>query len=665
MKRISLTVLSIFLCISSVHAGDSDIKDVRGTSLAELSDAFEILRRFSSVNYLDGIFYITGKGPAVIFVDGRRLEKHIDLTTVPASSVEKVEIISEPRPEYDNNDGVVLITLVEAAKDEFHLTDVAGLTVSPYAGGSNDTEISGRKNNLFYEGGLAVSYLGTKDSENRSCDSYVEKADKSGIWLDRRKVMDFKDIDKNFSLTVKGLLGYHITPKHQLSVRYEYEHLRDKGSWDKLNNYEYVRKGTEMDLVNPSSRFTSTSESISAQHTHKLNLSYRGEADGWKFDAHIDIFGGVHTGRDTDTGTSSDERKCTLDEESRYKASESYSRFNVSHPLWKGNILFGMSLDSYLQNCWKKDHSMTDSPIHNSFYNLIPGVYASLMQNFGFLKLDAGIHYQHFIGKYSPYEDDRTLEQIRKLMGKDFIPLNDWLLHPHLTVSVPAGKVEISAGVQTTTEFAQYSSYSVNIDYLKKGDATEAFAYPGQKEEFFLKGEWEWIQLKGWGTYNYRPVFTDIDGGGDFNGPGFWSMDWKLSLSPTIGIWKTDLTASLHTQWLHMETVDQRDKLTNPYAAVNWINSFTLPWGMRIDISTLLRTKGAESNIYYRNMFYKAGLSVHQSCLKDRLVVSLGIENLLRNHQEISYYTRFSDMEFNWNDRLIHRLLRFSVKFTL
>ena len=664
MKRFVLIVLSISLCISS-YVGDVVTKPVKGTSLSELSDAFEVLRRFSSVSFADGTFYIAGKGQAVIFVDGRRLERHLDLALVPASSVEKIEVISEPKPEYGNNNGVILITLLRASTDELNLTDVAELTISPYAGGSNDAEVSGRKNNLFYEGGISVAYSGTKDMENRTCNTYAEKQDNSGICLDYRKVEDFEDINKDLSLTANGLLGYHITPEHQISARYEYNYLKSNSNWGNLNDKVFIRKGTEIDLVNPSSQFVATSISHSVKQIHKVSLSYQGKTDEWKFSANIDLFAGIRTGRDTDTESPPGKQECTYDEESRYSAEEGYSRFNASHPLWKGDVLFGVSFDNYIQDTRRKDYSVKKNPIHNNSYNIIPGAYVSLEQDFGFLELDAGIHYQYFYSRYCPYNDDRTLERIRELMGTDFISFRDQLLHPHLTISTPVGKGKISAGIQTTTEFAQFSAYSVNVDYLRKGDASEAFALPGRKDEIFLKGEWEWLQLKGWGTQNFRPIFTDIDGSGDFNGPAYWSMDWKLTISPSIGIWTTDLTATIHKQWLHMEVSDPQDNLTTPLATVNWINSFSLPWGMRIDLSTLLRTKGAENNFYYRNVFCKVDFSVHQPFLNDRLIVSLSVDNMLRSHQKTSCYTRFADMELDWNHRLEHRMFKLSIKFTL
>ena len=280
-------------------------------------------------------------------------------------------------------------------------------------------------------------------------------------------------------------------------------------------------------------------------------------------------------------------------------------------------------------------------------------------------KIDLGLHYQYYYARYTPCEDDHTYRRIIELMGAPYVKYTDWLLHPHITLSSPVWDGKVSAGFQLTTEFPQPSSMKIKIDKLKTGDAGEALAFPGRKDEMFLKGEWKWLELKGQGIHRVRPIFMDIDSGDDFNGPEYWAMDWILTLSPSVGIWKSDLTATIHSQWLDMNVVDPADNLHTPMATINWINSFCLPWGMRVDLGTFLRTKGANENIYYRNVFCSADLSVQQAFLKNRLVVSIEADNLLRTKDARAWYTRASEMEFDRNERLEHRTFKISVKFTL
>lgn len=576
------------------------------------------------------------------------------------------DFISEPVPEYGNNECVILVTLVESDKDEFNLTDVVQMTASPYIGGSNDLEISGRKNKFVYKGGLAAAWLGTKDKENRAENTYVEKPDKSGIWLDERRILDFKDINKSLSFDANATFGWIITPEHHIDIRYEYDYLKSNGEDGDRNDCIYKRKGQTIDLVNPSDEFQAESVSNSQRHRHSLSLSYQGQANDWKITANIDLFAGKKTGTSKDHEYPGGIKKCTADNSSRYEVGEGYSRFNASHPLWKGEILFGVSLDNYLQSTWSDDYMDKSKFIHNDLYNIIPGAYVSLKQDFGFLNVDFGVHYQQYFGKYKPCEDDMTRDRIIELIGKPYISFSDWLIHPHLTLSTSIGEVKLAAGGLSTTEFPQFSSLKIRINDLKKSDASEAFAFPGRKDEIFLKGEWNWIQLKGWSTNYYKPIFLNIDSGGDFSGPDYWAMDWKLALSPSVGIWSSDFTLTFHKQWLQMDVVDPADNLQSPFFTANWINTFSLPWGMRVDLATFLHTKGADKNIYYyRNFFCKASLSIQQSFLKNHLTVSLEMKNLLRSNEVAACYTRMSEKEFDFNDRIEHRMFALTVKFKL
>lgn len=665
MRRIILSLLAISLCICPSYAGDVDIKDVKGTSLAGLGDAFEVLRKFSSVTFENGAFNVAGKGKAVIFVDGRRLDSHLDLKTIPAASVEKIEIISEARPEYGNSDGVILVTLNKAQSDEFNLEDLAELTVSPFVGGSNDVELSGRKNKLLYEGGLAVSYTGTNDLESRTTDTYEENPDRQELWIRKRKIQDFNDINRDLSIAAKAYLGWQANPDHLLGIRYEYNYLNSNGNWGSLQDRLFSRKGSAIDLVNPSAVFGATSTSKSGTHNHKLNLSYQGDASGWKLTANIDILGAIKDGRDVDYESPDGVSSCTSDNSSRYVGLDGFLRFNASHRLWKGEVLMGLSLDDYIQNSRSYNTCVKNSLINSDLFNVIPGAFVSLRQDFGVVDFDLGLHYQYYYATYTPREDDCTRDRIRKLIGQETIVHRDWMLHPHLSLSAPIGKGKLSAGVQVITDFPQFSEISIRIDELRKGDPSDAFAFPARRDEFFLKGEWKWLQVNGWATHNVRPLFTDVDGSADFNAPDYWAMDWKLTLSLSVGIWETGLTATLHKQWLGMETLAGEDDLRAPMATVNWVNSFSLPWGMRVDLTAMLRTRGAEGNAFHRSVLFKTDLAVHQPFLNDHLVLSLGADNLFRTRQTTAFNTRASGMEFVWNERLDCRMFRFSVKFTL
>lgn len=663
MKKI-LPIALMLLCLLSSRAGDSGVKIIQGTPLAELGDAYDVLRRFSSVAVVEGTFYLAGKGPATIFVDGRRLERHIDLAMVPASAVDKIEIIPEARPEYGNNNGVILISLKKLEEDEFHLADVLEIVSTPLLGGSNDIELTGKKGRLSYNAGILVQYAGTKDNESRTSDSYTDKPGQTGIWLQERKLEDFVDINRDLSLAARASLGWQITPDHRIGVRYEYDYIKSNGDWGDLNTTVFRRKGEVIDLVNPTDRYPATSTSKSDKHVHQVNLSYQGNVDGWALSANIDLFAGHKPGKNVDCIFPGGQKECTQDKETGYAVGEGFSRLNASHRLWKGDIRFGLSLDNYYQNTKEDDLCDKNSLIHSDIFGIMPGAFVSLKQDYGFLDFDFALHFLYYYMQYSPCADDKTRSTIIEKLGQPDVISHQCLLHPMFSLSAPVGEGRMSAGVHFTTGFPDFSSLSIDIDKLEPGDASRALTYPSLKQEFFLKGEWRWIQLKGWGTYNSWPILGDVDEN-EFNGPDYWSMDWRLSLSPSVGIWETDLTATVHKQWLNLNTIPSADNLQAPLLTINWINGFNLPWGTRVDLGTFFRPKGAEGNLYYRNVYFKSDLSLHQSFFKDRLVVIFGIENLIRTPLDVAFYVDKSDREFVWNERLDHRTFKLTFKINL
>ena len=172
LKRI-LAILVLVTLLIPARAASSYTKEIKGSSLATLSDAFEVLRRFSLLSPNGDRICFAGGQQAVIYVDGRRLSDHSSLSMIPARTIDRIEIFTEPRAEYGNNGNVIVITTIEPEGDEFNLEDKATVIASPLWGGSNDLELSGRKGKFLYEGGLSLGCSPEKDTEKRFEDEYA------------------------------------------------------------------------------------------------------------------------------------------------------------------------------------------------------------------------------------------------------------------------------------------------------------------------------------------------------------------------------------------------------------------------------------------------------------------------------------------------------------
>ena len=64
---------------------------------------------------------VAGGQQAIIYVDGHRLSDHSSLSMIPAGTIDRIEIFTEPRVEYGNNGNVIVITTIEPESDEFKL----------------------------------------------------------------------------------------------------------------------------------------------------------------------------------------------------------------------------------------------------------------------------------------------------------------------------------------------------------------------------------------------------------------------------------------------------------------------------------------------------------------------------------------------------------------
>ncbi len=665
MKFLTTVFATLFFAISA-QAGPSYVKEIKGTNLASLDNAFEVLKRISVLSESNGVFYVTGQEEAIVYVDGRRLNSHSDLLMIPAKDVDRVEVITEPRVEYGNKRNIVLVTTLKPSGNEFNLENTAKLTAGPLAGGSNDFEVSGRKNKILYEGGLVVDYSATEERNKRFEDLYAASPTNGAQWLNNRTMKDFNDVNRDLDVKAKVGMGYFITTEHQIHLRYEYSHLRSRNKWEDLHFNVFRRNNGAIDLLNPTESYNASSSSDSDKDRHYVSLGYEGKAGQWKLAANIDLYGVIRNNTSLEYEFTGGIGKCTYNKKETHKYVENFIRMEASHFLWKGDIKLGLAMDDYLQSTFSDDRTVDNDLIRAKTYIFDPMAFASLNQTFGLVNVDAGLMYQVDINAYKPFGDDQTAEVIREKTGSTDIKYNRHFVQPHITVSAKTGETLLSAGMYSSTSLPDFTDVSIKVDKIEGTDATKALPQMEEQLSAFVKGSWDWVDFKGWTTRYILPIFQNVDGEFDFNGPDYWSMDYRLTLSPKVAFWETSLTATLHKQWLNMATVAPIDDLCAPMGIFQWNNRFETPWGMKFDMNVFLRTEGADRNAYYRKPSWKIDASIQQNFLGDHLTVSISVDNLaFRCCDNIAIYKDAHAPELYSNERYIGRMFLLSLRYTM
>ncbi|RBL90070.1 TonB-dependent receptor domain-containing protein [Chitinophaga flava] len=119
--------------------GNVDI-NVAKTILASSSSVTEILSRAPSVTVDEsGLFFVFGKGEAIIYLNGKRITRQ-QMSAIPTSQISRIEIVSNPSARYDAEGKAVINIITKVNTQEGFIGSISQhVTVSDFAGTNANT----------------------------------------------------------------------------------------------------------------------------------------------------------------------------------------------------------------------------------------------------------------------------------------------------------------------------------------------------------------------------------------------------------------------------------------------------------------------------------------------------------------------------------------------
>lgn len=194
--------------------------NVKGTTLEELNTLFDILKaspRLSSPD--DETIEIIGRGVPLILIDRQPITSNDELRAIPASEVDKIEIITNPSAKYraqGSGNGVIEVYTNNFSLQGYraHVRADGGMnTQKKYRGGLN-LGVNLKKNKFSVDGNLGMNYwesynfgnsnFATLDSSLHSNSNYFNEG--QGLWR-HYKVKAGYDINDKQRLSL-GLGGH-------------------------------------------------------------------------------------------------------------------------------------------------------------------------------------------------------------------------------------------------------------------------------------------------------------------------------------------------------------------------------------------------------------------------------------------------------------------------
>ncbi len=227
---------------------DKKIFNVDKTPAAAGGDGLEVLRNVPSVDVdIDGNISLRGESNVNILVDGRPINMSAAqfLQSTPASSIEKIELITNPSAKYDpeGTSGIINIILKKDKKGGFNGNINTSMGYGIYPKNNNALALNYRKGKVNLQSSLSANYS----------KSWYGGVNERNIYLpDTNFYQTTRDsgFNENLNLSAKLGIDYYLNDKTTLYASGTLMGIRGNGSRD----MNYLNYDANRQLVSQSGR---------------------------------------------------------------------------------------------------------------------------------------------------------------------------------------------------------------------------------------------------------------------------------------------------------------------------------------------------------------------------------------------------------------------------
>lgn len=602
--------------------GDAMVTTVTGSVLEKSGTGNDLLDKIPGISAEDGSVNVFGRGAAEIYINGRKMRNSSELDQLSSDNVKSVEVVRNPGARYDASVKAVVRIITKKPQGEGFGFDNRFVTRHRRTYGWNiydQFNFNYRKNGFDLSGTLFGGKFRSGNNQEITIDTHLDK-----FWQQKMDATYARTERSN----VEGALSmsYQFNEKHSMGIRYNIDrYMSTYGDWRYLtqvfcDNQSYENSSSRMILYDPST-------------SHSLNYYYIGKVGDWNIDFNADGLWNPtkETQHTTEVINELDENHVNTFNEN--KSTLYAAKLVLSHPLWQGDLSFG---GEYSHTKRTNLYLNPEGILANDDSKIKEGaasVFVDYSCSFGDVSVQAGVRYEHVGFDY--YEKGKHIDlQSRKFDN----------LFPSLNINFPIGKAQVQfsyAGDITRPSYdnLRNSTYYANRYTYQTGNP---FLTPTITQNVLLAASYQWLNF----SIGYSRVKDDMMQMSEayseenptisllktVNTKSYDRLTTSLTLAPTIGLWKPQITAELYKQWFSMETHDGRLSLNNPAATFVWRNNFSLPAGILLDVNAVYTTCGHNQNIYQRKDACNVSLALYKAFFKDQLSIQLQANNLLETN---------------------------------
>ena len=533
---------------------------IQGTPLEQFGPASEML---SHLPLMMSNGEIAGHGKPEIYINNKKVRNAQELERLRADEILSAEIITNPGAEYGAEvTSVIRLKTVRKTGDGWsgNFSTAYRQGKENYANGNVSLNYRTRNGMDFFVSGYLThnNQLYNSTSEDQLQASSVWDYHRKGEWLYHVNYF-FGDLGWNWDIREHHSIGMRYTPFSYLGNK------PDRRSFEETT----WQDGTVLESGDAKT-YTTRKPRVS----HSINAYYVGEVGNWNIDFSADYYRAPSV-TEMEGGTIGEPIVSSSSTAMNELLAE---ELVITAPVPKGHLTFGEEVSSvdrstdFVQSGYAADN-------HVQQQTTTWALFADYSLTLGKLGLTASLRWQNELNRYD-VDGKRNAE-----MSPDY-----HVLIPKASINYQTGNWKHKLAFSTFRNNPSYWSLSSDVHYRSKHeyDMGNPLLKPQTSYQLAWSTRWKWAYVEAYYKYNKNTSRSFQYAYDDENHPGVMVMTYlnspkrqfygiDLNLSPKIGIWQMNYSASLYFVDEDLAALGITHKWNGLCTDFTLDNTFTLP----------------------------------------------------------------------------------------
>lgn len=594
---------------------------VANTVLSEMGTGNEVLKRIPMVTGDNGQFEVFGRGKARIYINNREVRDPSELDNLNSTDIQSIEVISDPGARHDATTAAVInIKTIKKSGDGFSFN----VRSSFYTW--ENTDYVNQLNTNYRKSGLDVFanlYYSNITSSLKGGISQVISIDT--LWHQYNSI---KRVMQNNKLNGTIGINYEINKNHYIGFRYDIKTSPQKDTKDSYTTSNIYANSILYDKWNDSESKRTTNKP-----TSQANFYYAGKISKVDIDFNGDYYYGnaITEGIYTEKSEKYNER--IISSTNNIDNTLLAGKLQLSYPIGKGKLSVGSEYvditrsDEYIN----EDLTGFTSKIKVNETNLALFTEYRTSTKIGNFRI--GLRYEN--AKYDYSVDDEIADDKSRHYQQWF---------PNASYSVKLGKVGVQLNYTSKVIRPSYQELSSNLTYENRLmiETGNPFLKPTIRQDLSLTMVWKILQASVRYAHQKNAIVTWIDR--YENDPKVSVLTSQnihklpkllvaITIAPTFGVWKPQLSGSIFKQWLDLKSYGVNEKLDDPLLSASLENIFELPHQFIINLDVEYNSKSHSNTSYLYKDYFLVDCGISKSFLDKSLQVKLAVTDIFNQNR--------------------------------